>query len=241
METTYMSISRWMDKWLWYVYTIEKYLAIKRKPFEPVPVRRMNLEPIRQSEVSQKEKNKYRILMHMYGIWKNGTDEAVCRAGIEIRMERTFLLLILGLLSAFWFCGSHHCQGEHVYPERAQEGRVWKANASLRCTYTPKGSKNRDWNRLCLYASVHISIYNRKKVEAPPVSIKGWMDQQNGVFSCCGILLSCKKGWSSDTCSNMDEPWGFCAMWNTPDTQGQIIHEPTHMRSPEWSGSSDNE
>ena len=48
-----------MDKGLWYVYTIEYYLAIKRKPFEPVPVRWMNLEPIRQSEVSQKEKNKY--------------------------------------------------------------------------------------------------------------------------------------------------------------------------------------
>ena len=57
-----------MDKGLWHVYTIEYYLAIKRKAFESVPVRWMNLEPIRQSEVSQKEKNKYRILTHIYGI-----------------------------------------------------------------------------------------------------------------------------------------------------------------------------
>ena len=35
----------------------------------------MNLEPIIQTEVSQKEKNKYRILMHIYGIQKNGTEE----------------------------------------------------------------------------------------------------------------------------------------------------------------------
>lgn len=35
----------------------------------------MNLKPLVQSEVSQKEKNRYNILMHMYGIWKKGTDE----------------------------------------------------------------------------------------------------------------------------------------------------------------------
>ena len=36
-----------------------------------------------QSEVSQKEKNKYCILMYMYGIYKHFTDKPVCRAGIE--------------------------------------------------------------------------------------------------------------------------------------------------------------
>ena len=36
-----------------------------------------------QSEVSQKEKSKYHILIHIYGIQKNGTDEPICRAGIE--------------------------------------------------------------------------------------------------------------------------------------------------------------
>ena len=39
----------------------------------------MNLKPIIQSEVSQKEKYKYCILVHMYGIQKDGTDEIICR------------------------------------------------------------------------------------------------------------------------------------------------------------------
>ena len=38
------------------------------------------------SEVSQKEKNKYRILTRICGTWENGTDEPVCRAEIETQM-----------------------------------------------------------------------------------------------------------------------------------------------------------
>ena len=48
-------------KKLWYIYAMECYLAIKRNTFESVLMRWMNLEPIIQSEVSQKEKNKYHI------------------------------------------------------------------------------------------------------------------------------------------------------------------------------------
>ena len=51
----------WIKK-LWYVYTMEYYSAIKRNTFESVLMRQMNLEPIKQSEVSQKEKVKYCIL-----------------------------------------------------------------------------------------------------------------------------------------------------------------------------------
>ena len=48
---------------------MEYYSAIKRKAFESVLMRWMNLEPIIiHSEVSQKEKYKYCILMHIYGI-----------------------------------------------------------------------------------------------------------------------------------------------------------------------------
>ena len=57
----------WIKK-LWYMYTIEYYSAIKKNAFESVLMRWMNLEPIIQSEVSQKEKDKYRILMHIYEI-----------------------------------------------------------------------------------------------------------------------------------------------------------------------------
>ena len=48
-----------------YIYTMEYYSTIKRNIFESVLKRWMNLEPIIQSEVSQKEKNKYRILTHI--------------------------------------------------------------------------------------------------------------------------------------------------------------------------------
>ena len=59
------------DEWIrkqWYIYTMEHYSAIKKKAFESVLMRWMKLEPIIQSEVSQKEKHQYSILMHIYGI-----------------------------------------------------------------------------------------------------------------------------------------------------------------------------
>ena len=40
-------------------------------------LRQMNLEPVMQTEVSQKVKNKYCTLTHIYGIWKNDTDEPI--------------------------------------------------------------------------------------------------------------------------------------------------------------------
>ena len=51
-----------------HTYNGINYSAIKRNAFEPVLMRWMNLEPIIQSEVSQKEENKYYILMHIYGM-----------------------------------------------------------------------------------------------------------------------------------------------------------------------------
>ena len=62
---------------------MEYHSAIKKKSFESVPVRWMNLEPIIQSEVSQKEKDKYHILTHIFGIQKNGSEEFIYRAAIE--------------------------------------------------------------------------------------------------------------------------------------------------------------
>ena len=59
------------DEWirkLWYIHTMEYYSAIKKNTFESVLMRWMKLEPIIQSEVSQKEKYQYSILMHIYGI-----------------------------------------------------------------------------------------------------------------------------------------------------------------------------
>ena len=59
------------DEWirkLWYIYTMDYYSAIKKNTFESVLMRWMKLEPIIQSEVSQKEKHQYSTLTHIYGI-----------------------------------------------------------------------------------------------------------------------------------------------------------------------------
>ena len=61
------SADEWIRK-LWYIYTMEYYSAIKKNAFESVLMRWMKVEPIIQSEVSQKEKHQYSILTHIYGI-----------------------------------------------------------------------------------------------------------------------------------------------------------------------------
>ena len=79
-------IDEWIKK-LWYIYIYNRKLqAIKRNTFDSVLMCWMNLEPIVQSEVSQKEKYKYGILMHTYGILRYGTDECICRSGMETQM-----------------------------------------------------------------------------------------------------------------------------------------------------------
>ena len=63
------STDEWIKK-LWYIYTMEYYSAIKRNTFESVLMRWMNLETIIQSKVSQKEKDKHHIIIHIYRIYK---------------------------------------------------------------------------------------------------------------------------------------------------------------------------
>ena len=61
------STDEWIKK-LWYIYTKEYHSALKRNAFESALMRWMNLEPIIQSEIGQKEKDKYHILLHICGI-----------------------------------------------------------------------------------------------------------------------------------------------------------------------------
>ena len=61
------SADKWIRK-LWYIYTMEYYSAIKKNAFEPVLMRWVKLESIIQSEVSQKEKHQYCIVMHIYRV-----------------------------------------------------------------------------------------------------------------------------------------------------------------------------
>ena len=51
----------------------------------------MKLEPIIQSEVSQREEHQYSILMHIYGILKDNNDDPICKTAKEKRCkEQTF-------------------------------------------------------------------------------------------------------------------------------------------------------
>ena len=61
------SADEWIRK-LWYIYTVEYYSAIRKNSFESVLMRWMKLEPIIQSEVSQKDKDHYSTLTNIYGI-----------------------------------------------------------------------------------------------------------------------------------------------------------------------------
>ena len=66
-QPRYPSADEWIRK-LWYIYTMEYYSAIKKNSFESVLMIWMKLEPIIQSGVSQKDKDQYSILTHIYGI-----------------------------------------------------------------------------------------------------------------------------------------------------------------------------
>ena len=61
------STEEWIKK-MWYIYTMEYYSAIKSNEIVPFAKTWMDLEIVIQSEVSQKEKNKYHMLTHIYGI-----------------------------------------------------------------------------------------------------------------------------------------------------------------------------
>ena len=92
MEANQMSADEWIRK-LWYIYKMEYYSAIKKNSFESVLMRWMKLEPIIQSEVSQKEKHQYSILTHIYGIQKDGNDNPVCETQKRQRcIEQSFEL-----------------------------------------------------------------------------------------------------------------------------------------------------
>ena len=60
------STDKWIKK-LWYIHTMEYYSAIKRNKIGSFVETWMDLETVIQSEVCQKEKNKYRILTHVCG------------------------------------------------------------------------------------------------------------------------------------------------------------------------------
>ena len=76
------SADEWIRK-LWYMYTVEYCSAIKKNTLESVLMRWMKLEPIIQSEVSQKENHQYSILTDIYSISKHSNDNPICETAKE--------------------------------------------------------------------------------------------------------------------------------------------------------------
>ena len=105
------SADEWIRK-LWYIYTMEYYLAIKKNTFESVLMRWMKLEPIIQSEVIQKDKDQYSILMHIYGILKDGNDNPICKTEKETQMYRMDFWILWAKAKVEW---SERIALKHVY------------------------------------------------------------------------------------------------------------------------------
>ena len=87
MEATQMSIDRRMDKEV-VVHIHNGILFSYKKELKKVLTNWTNLKPVIQNEVSQKEKDKYHILMHIHRTQKDGTDEPIYRAAIEMQTQR---------------------------------------------------------------------------------------------------------------------------------------------------------
>ena len=66
-QPKYLSTDEWIKK-MWHIYAMEHYSAIEKKEIVSFVETWIDLEIVIQSEVSQKEKNKYCILIHIYGI-----------------------------------------------------------------------------------------------------------------------------------------------------------------------------
>ena len=75
-------------------------------------MRWMKLEPIIQSEVSQKDKEHYSILTHIYGIEKDGNDNPICKTEKEIQMYRTDFWTLLEKAKVGCF---ERTASKHVY------------------------------------------------------------------------------------------------------------------------------
>ena len=75
---------------------MQYYSAIKRNEIVQFAETWTDLEAVIQSEVNQKEKNKYHIISLICGIEKNDTDELICKAEIEAQTQKTNLWLPKG-------------------------------------------------------------------------------------------------------------------------------------------------
>ena len=74
---------------MWYIYSKEYYTAIKKNNLESFVETWMDLETVKQSDISQGEKNKYHLLAYICGIQKNDVDDFICETEIENKCMET--------------------------------------------------------------------------------------------------------------------------------------------------------
>ena len=79
------STEEWIKK-MWYIHTMEYYSAIKKNKIMPFAATWLDLEIVILSEVSQTEKDKYHIILLVFGIQKKGTNELIYKTKIESQM-----------------------------------------------------------------------------------------------------------------------------------------------------------
>ena len=103
---------------------MECYSAIKKNTFESVLMRWMKLESIIQSEVSQKEKHQYSILMHIYGLYKDGNKNPTCNTAKETQMCRTVFWTLWERSRVGWF-GRMALKHEYYHMWNTSPVQVW--------------------------------------------------------------------------------------------------------------------
>ena len=84
----------------------------------------MKLEPIVQREVSQKDKDQYSILMHIYGIQKDGNDNAICKTEKETQMYRTDFWTLWGRRQGWDILREQHQNMYIIYGETDHQPRL---------------------------------------------------------------------------------------------------------------------
>ena len=133
-------------------------------------MRWMKLEPIIQSEVSQKEKHQYSILTHIYGIYKDGNNNPVCEKAKETQMYRTvFWTLWEGKVG--WF-GRMTLKHVYYHMWNGSPLQVWWMGRGVRgwCTgMTQRNGMGREVGGKCRMGSTCTPIADSCQCMAKPL------------------------------------------------------------------------